>query len=174
MAKPIVFSPYMVRAILEGRKTVTRRMIKYFPDCFESPIIENFKGDWYCYDSEYPDEGAIKINQPYKIKNILWVKEEWSSTPDGHIHYRATDEALGPWKPSVFMPRSIPRINLMVVDVRAEKLKDITKEDIAKEGFEMLPQHPDLMAPFWNKVYGRKYSWDSDLWVWRIEFRMAE
>ena len=122
--KPIIFNSEMINAILAGKKNVTRRIIKPQPT---SGIV--FRDD------------LIK-RCPYKKGMRLWVRETFiTGTHIGHvpwIRYKATDEADIPesvkWKPSIFMPRKLSRINLEIIEIRVEKLQDITEADAIAEG----------------------------------------
>ena len=155
--KPILFNTEMVRAILAGRKTVTRRL--------PSKRIED---KWYEYD-EYVsavmphDIPCVRCNEkafyeqypPYQIGDILYVRETWArlvTAKDGEMQseryvYKATDTyPFGEsgyivkfrWKPSIHMPKEAARIWLKVTDVRVERLQDITEDDVCKEGAEPL------------------------------------
>ncbi|MCK9526075.1 MAG: hypothetical protein M0R49_09130 [Limnochordia bacterium] len=198
--KPILFSTDMVRAILDGRKTMTRRIVKGLPD-----------------DQSGCDLGVIKTNygeltgygfetMPYQPGDILWVRETWAmlnldhhpinvGNPDYPVIYvyKADHETGndGPdrikWRPSIHMPREAARIFLKVIDVRVERLQDVTPEDIAAEGlpsFIIPPGHEhyknvcgenwlgfDWYIKLWNNIYAKRgYGWKVNPWVWVIEF----
>ncbi len=153
--KPILFSTAMVQAILEGRKTVTRRVIK--PPKWASEDVN---------DIEIQDNQAVTIckktgcfaviNSPYKVGDVLYVRETWCThneindnafdsdlipgyyykvTDDGKIPYFNTDkDVISGWKPSIHMPKELARIFLKVTDVQVERLQDITEEQAIKEG----------------------------------------
>ena len=151
--KPILFSTPMVQAILDGRKTMTRRVVKPQPThgirvCGYSQYgwsetKEN--GDCHCHNPGW---------HPYQVDDVLWVRETWRKT--GTIAtpyaYRADEEPfvlLGEasdvmhlkyrYKPSIFMPREAARIFLRVTDVRVERLQEITEADALAEGVEGVP-----------------------------------
>lgn len=146
--RPILFSSPMVRAILEGRKTQTRRIMK------NKPNIDPQTGDWLIKNSDdseevFPIEQWIKIQKmlhcPYgQSGDRLWLRETWrrSDWPTGHPYeYRATakqdgTQEDGPWRPSLFMPREACRILLDITNVRVERLRDITDSDAISEGIE--------------------------------------
>lgn len=149
-AKPILFNTEMVKAILEGRKTVTRRLIK--PN---TPGLEMWKMD----DSHTPSvmdadgrhypQFAIKIPGYDYRGMILWVRETWMNDGTRYL-YRANyaeDESFYcggeaveiKWKPSIHMPKEAARIFLRVTAVRAERLQEITTEDICREGVWVEP-----------------------------------
>lgn len=171
--KPILFSGSMVRAILEGRKTVTRRVIKPQPSSGirQSPL----------YPSGIEDGHGREMCWKYRPRDRLWVRETWQTgeyagnEPCGPV-YRATDPEWGTecvgwqWRPSIFMPRWASRITLEVTDVRAEKLHSITEEDAMAEGV----YHRCDFKALWDKINGVKYPWASNCYVWRIEFKRVE
>lgn len=165
--KPILFNTEMVRAILDGRKTCTRRLVKPQP---KSKLCYTFAGS----DSDtwgYPNRTAHEIwgeefklpnditeeelskrwNPPYHTDDILYVRETWCGLPvneaghmRGHtIYYYKADGELRPkgwrgtWHPSIHMPKEAARIWLKVTNVRVERLQDITSEQICKEGVEV-------------------------------------
>ena len=159
MEKPIIFSTPMVKAIIEGRKTQTRRVIKPQPE-MEGGIIQN--GILY----RYLPGNELDMNNPIKAKyqfgDILWVRETWqhayntddndqiiestgrylyAANPEDHCafsHWVDRDTGVHkesmPWKPSIFMPRKAARIFLEVLSIRAEQLWSITESDAKKEG----------------------------------------
>lgn len=160
--KPILFNQEMVKAILEGKKTVTRRLVKPQPICYGpnitfKPHSNDFflsaeKGWIRCRecgnDPEYSNEGtniSHHYDQPYQTGDILWVRETWSEGyEDGTYIYKASDKLadLPTFKesskliyhPSIHMPKEAARIFLKVTDVRVERLQDITEEQARKEG----------------------------------------
>ena len=141
----------MVRAILDGRKTQTRRVVKPKPD--DSGLWNNDK----C---------------PYgKPGDRLWVRETFFV--DGpRIQYRADHHGAPKetiWKPSIFMPRSASRILLEITDIRVERLHDISADDEKKEGIYS-PIHELLFWALWQKINGPE-SWDANPWVWVITFK---
>lgn len=159
----ILFSASMVRAILAGTKTQTRRVCK--PATADSirwamggdderPAISFFEGGWngpawYVHSEEYPEEGSLSFACPYgQPGDRLWVRETWApfdsfnenmAPPEARACYRADHSfAIEPtrWKPSIFMPRWASRITLEVTDIRVERLQDISEADAWAEGVE--------------------------------------
>lgn len=201
--KPILFNTEMVRAILEGRKTVTRRLIKprYRDDEYGWTVCINS----YTHlvdDVAYTDgDGACtrSMKPPYRAGDILYVRETWIETSFGYV-YRASDYSTIEdwageeikWKPSIFMPKEAARIFLQVTDVRAERLQDITAEDCKREGIydnykttsdkyhELLISraYPKTFSMLWDSTIKKKdldeYGWSANPWVWVIEFEMIE
>lgn len=177
--KPILFSTEMVRAILDRRKTCTRRIVKSTPSFFEvneKPV--------YLYDTE-PSMG--KIYPPCQPGDILYVRETWNLDDDENYYYKA-DGDLRPngyresdWIPSARMPKKAARIWLKVTDVRVERLQDITSEQIYREGTEV--EEPFVLngeekryafSVLWNSTIKKsdldRYGWEANPWVWVIEF----
>lgn len=161
--KPILFSGAMVRALLNGTKTQTRRVLKPQPPVDCGPLIVGFYHPTLCnrHGEEYPGAkvfGASSQDGEWatRIKNTpkdqLWVRETWQGLSLGdylptkirscEIRYAATDpladltaEERGyPWRPSIFMPRWVSRITLTIIDVQVERLQDITEADAVAEG----------------------------------------
>lgn len=159
--KPILFNTEMVRAILDGRKTCTRRLVKFLSG-------KNPKWTGYIKDGSMlyngKNEPCIRT-QPYQPGDILYIRETWErfecrncdgdergncpkepkkSVLDktcGCYMYRATDEISGDakWHPSIHMPKEAARIWLEVTNVRVERLRDITGLSVQKEGIEVEP-----------------------------------
>lgn len=191
--KPILFNTDMVRAILEGRKTVTRRVIKpqprfiYANDNFGPlmQITKPHKGVWFKGD---PNHVA-----PYHPGDVLYVRETWQQNYDGTYTYRAGDkfEWEKGWRPSIHMPREAARLFLRVTAVRVERLQDITEEQARREGFSSGAQ-PITSGPWgveddpgewtaiesfseiWDSIIKPKdlylHGWAANPWVWVIEF----
>ena len=186
--KPILFNTEMVRAILGGRKTQTRRLVK------PQPI--GFTGRNFIFaDDECPKKWEqcddFISTALYHTGDILWVRETWSKIsdwsevdpavgiPDGFI-YRADwpDGEDGPkWHPSIHMPREAARIFLRVTDVRVERLWEIMDvppgpdNPIVKEGVKY---GCDFIAVWENTIKPAdrdRYGWDANPWVWVICFK---
>lgn len=149
--KPILFNTEMVRAILENRKTQTRRLVKPkhrgaagFNVCFRKSTGE-FTGvyDWNDEESMYED----RTPAPCQPGDVLWVRETWQRLSDygeRHYEYRADYEDNEPlrldgryitWRPSIHMPKEAARLFLRVKDVRIERLQDMSEEDAISEGY---------------------------------------
>jgi hypothetical protein len=223
--RPILFSTPMVKAILEGRKTVTRRVIKdesvidtlnmiaekgaiqiiYRDWCEDDP--EEGDGvhppEWVCYDEER--DWVYPMGQGYGNEgDVLWVRETWKAENikshdefESGIRFTAdntwvkTDSPMVRkfWEkhgektqPSIFLPKDAARIKLLIKSISVERLHDITLSDVLKEGLEVRQFslygadeegrnkvgriHFGLL---WESINGKE-SWDSNPWVWRIEF----
>ena len=190
--KSIIFTGNSPTAILAGRKPLTRRIIKPQPFCPGGKFLRHIDGAWWWspgYQNEQDGRGSI-YKPPYAPGDILWVKEPWrieqkydslkpSELPrDAQIEYLADGKnyLLCRYRNARFMCRWMSRIDLRVLDVRPERLQDITEGDIQAEGIgyeDIYPPVPALLRTCfeqrWDDIHGR-YSWSKNPWVWRIEF----
>lgn len=158
-AKPILFNTEMVRAILDGGKTCTRRICKDANE-YTVPDMEFYDADKRTYavhnfaDLEHTEKVSIgERTCPICPGDILYVRETWCALPvneaghmRGHsVYYYKADGDLRPegwrgnWHPSIHMPKEAARIWLEVTNVRLERLKDITGLSVQKEGIEVEP-----------------------------------
>ena len=170
--KPILFNTEMVRAILDGRKTTTRRVIKPQPVKFVE-VSNGLLAGCRC-DNLYPDYGGRLIKCPYEKGDILYVRETWGiSNFDEEestmtIQYKADDSiatialsqskfqkyydrmtASEPdWRPSIHMPKEAARLFLRVTGVKAERLQDITENGAKAEG--MVYTDFGMYQPSWK------------------------
>ncbi len=181
--KPILFNTKMVRAILAGRKNVTRRVVK--PPALDRLVIGG-KGKLFgSYDPDVSDEVYPTVDDgPYQTGDILYVREAWQQNYDGSYSYRAGHkfEKEGGWRPSIHMPREAARIFLRVTDVQVERLQAITIGGMLAEG--VIPNNTtggqwqqwqtDYMKPVWDSTVKEpdrsRYGWDANPWVWVIAF----
>lgn len=188
--KPILFNTEMVKAILDGRKHVTRRVIKRdlllccdFDTDGTICGCHDKDGDWY----------EIEDFAPYKIDDTLYIRETWRHYKDGYMYKASCNEDWdGLWKPSIHMPKEAARIWLKVTNVRVERLQDMTVDDAHKEGIdihtdsitdgEILNAHHDFslerFETLWDSTIPKKdielYGWFANPWVWVIEFERIE
>lgn len=156
--KPILFNTDMVRAILEGRKTVTRRVMKPQPwgTCPNTGGDHELEPDNFCggvatgFVCARCGQGVCPPHMKYPVGealfrpmcwpgDVLYVRETWAEMPYGYV-YRADDESPegwdndDRWRPSIHMPKEAARLFLRVKSVRAERLQDITEEQARAEG----------------------------------------
>ena len=202
--RPILFSAPMVRAILAGEKTVTRRTVKW-------PLLgpsDGRKRRMYC-----PSDVAVINEAPRKLcpyggaGDRLWVRETWRpeerledgrdgirfAADDAFVSIKNTREAANAWvethrfhmgrpiremrwRPSIHIPRWASRITLEVVSVRVERLCSLDDSEAIREG---IPAAGDVrpfarFAELWDAINGDRAPWASDPWVWRVEFKRAE
>ena len=195
---PILFSAPMVRALLAGTKTQTRRIFK--PD----RMTWDANGRYTTYamrggELSTTGSGPFKPSSwlhycPYGQpgEDRLYVRETWAAPhaydhlpprlipQDARIHYAATEDRGGLlWRPSIHMPRWASRITLEVTGVRVERLQDISEADAEAEGIDFIRHYPDadetltakvLYEVLWESINGPG-SWEANPWVWVIDFR---
>lgn len=198
--KPILFNTEMVRAILDERKSCTRRLVSsrqflgMLPDkCKNAAPDEFLKGKRmmfkpYC-DMTDAELIMTAYKAPYEPGNILYVRETWKKAPNGYYYYedwQRNDIAdVTKWKPSIHMPKEAARIWLKVTDVRVERLQDMTSEQISREGVEV--EYPHVLngeekryafSRLWDSTIKKsdldRYGWNASPWVWVIEFERCE
>lgn len=140
--KPILFNTEMVRAILDGRKTCTRRIVK---DDIPDDAVWGYtaftpKGYISCRGTFADGYGEKFFKLPCEPGDILYVRETWKKAPNGYYYYedwQRNDIAdVTKWHPSIHMPKEVARIWLKVTDVRVERLQSITEEGAIREGAE--------------------------------------
>jgi len=151
--RPILFSGDMVRAILEGRKTQTRRLVNPQPIVGSGQeIVQVASNDFWVgtNNGHFSGHSSTRFSCKFgQSGDQVWVKETFAIHPDynppynfdGQYVYRATDPDWETtdgwkWKPSLFMPREASRIFLEITEVRVERLQDISENDAWKEGIE--------------------------------------
>lgn len=193
VAKPILFNKEMVKAILEGQKTVTRRCVKaksknacgFFVVTRESDSA--FMGVYDYDENEMMYESPQ--TQPAYVGDIMYVRETWTKDNYRYMYranyseiekfYRDGKEVQLKWKPSIHMPKEAARIFLKVTDVRVEQLQDMDKMDALKEGIDNrlcinLSHALTKFKKLWNSTIKKSdidlYGWDVNPWVWVIEF----
>ena len=182
--KPILMSAPMVRAILGGTKTQTRRIAK-------KPVRHPDLGNLYAPGAlvlEREPQHVIDRACPYgQPGDRLWVREnfyrEFDRRPEdqeeriewvesGYLAYRASDDqpygsgGYLPWRPSIHMPRWASRITLEITGVRVETLGIISHEDALAEGVSSIDEYKAL----WINING---AWLPETWVWVVDFRMV-
>jgi len=178
--KPIIFSTPMVKAILEGKKTQTRRII----------IPQPHAGIRRCpfVPSRYEDGHGREIKVKYRMDDILYVRETWFyDKTDKKCYYRAGaekyedyDPTEWKWKPSIYMPKKYARLFMVIQNVKLQKLQDITPSEVRAEGIieeegDGLILRDKLEAQrfedLWDSLNAKRgYLWESNPWVWAIEF----
>ena len=192
--KPILFNTEMVRAILDGRKSCTRRLVKH-------DVESVLNSPYHKAHPEVEDKQIISklCNPPYQLGDILYVRETWcddrqfthDSTP-GRYFYKASESGNFKWKPSIHMPKEAARIWLKVTDVRVERLQDVTEDGAKAEGaidnrgfihspeneYDSIHTAKEHFAEIWNSTIKKsdldQHGWDANPWVWVIEFERCE
>lgn len=200
--KSILFNTEMVKAILDNKKTQTRRVVKKeyldMADTDGNKIYVPMKDGGY--------ENILNTSwKKYKVGDILYVRETFvleGMTYDDYgniihhkepiVHYKADNEELSwmdeweeecniPWKPSIHMPKEYARIFLKVTNVRIEKLRDISYGDVIKEAFNPkkstvnpIQDAQDWFRTLWNSTTKDGYKWEDNPYVFVYEFERIE
>ena len=195
--KPILFNTEMVRAILDGRKTCTRRICKDANE-YVVPDMDFYNAEKRTYavhnfaDQEHTEQlSTAERSCPICPGDILYVRETWKKAPNGYYYYESwqrNDIAdITKWKPSIHMPKEAARIWLKVTDVRVERLQEITDKGAEREGAQpdypfdyVVDKWPNLehFKKIWNSTIKKsdldRYGWDASPWVWVIEFERCD
>lgn len=199
----MIFNGEMTRAILDGRKTQTRRPVKF-------PVHDKNLG---CELAGNELAGELSagnyLNSAFgRPGDCIWVRETWQAIYDsvdefGHVEERTYAPSIPkendnywhivyaeyfgnesredrgfPWRPAIHMPRWASRILLEITDVRVERLKSISDGDAIREGCSTTDMKSgdcvaDVFARLWASIYGSD-SWNANPWVWVIEFKRVE
>jgi len=202
--RPILFSAPMVRAILDGHKTQTRRALKKQESyahwscatrVFDSEYLKQFlpgadQSSWVL--QEHPGEIVDLKWQPVGCPNgkpgdRLWVRETFSANEFMECKYRADETVPCGWTPSIHMPRWASRITLEITNVRVERLQDISAADAKAEGCTKphLPTEISGIAGDYTADERTSFallwnsingpgSWQQNPWVWVIEFKRIQ
>ncbi len=187
--RPIIFSAPMIRALLDGRKTQDRRVLK--PQPF--PCADG----WGCVDRNGAPQKwlpCLPKLHPYAPGDRLWVREAWGLGVSDHgdcprykatLDYKCGDKINSPgewpltWRSPIHMPRRFSRLTLVVTDVRVQRLAEITSADAIAEGCQPhansitidcdTPDPRDDFRGIWNSIHGPD-AWDANPWVAAISF----
>lgn len=157
--KPILFNTEMVRAILDGRKACTRRLVKTQPDekhtyplGFVTDSTENKEVGCFGFGIDEYGGSIQYAKPPYRTDDILYVRETWKKAPNGYYYYedwQRNDIAdITKWKPSIHMPKEAARIFLRVTNVRVERLQEITEDGAKAEGI-----NDEWACSWWRPTY---------------------
>lgn len=199
-SRPIIFDGESVRAILGGRKTQARRVVKPQPkgfwgepnDCIAGGVLQCI-----VHDPRVNNVGKVSdkyIRCPFgRPGDLLWVQEAfyvqpeiWAEHHDPQpTHYKSDTpaEQVEDYvaKPSIHMPQWASRLTLCVTDVRVERLQEISVADAIAEGcgidLDDSPIKESARPHFsnrWDRIYGKRAPWDSNPWVWVVEFERVE
>jgi hypothetical protein len=198
---PILFSGPMINAILEGRKTQTRRVLNPQPKVIHG--LRQWNGHVYA-ECELLLKNNLGIKCPYGMPaDNLWVRETWAysdplstCTGPNDIYFRATatevENSCCKWRPSIFMIRWASRIQLEITEIYFQRLQEISEGDAKAEGVSLTPcTHPECVATRkqtgkdpcasgsyigafavgWDSINGKRAPWASNPWVWVVSFR---
>lgn len=202
-ACPILFSAPMIRALLEGRKTQTRRIVKPqpFAPVHQNCVTNEWGQCWYDRDGATGEplrEVWKPLRSPYgKLGDLLWVREAFrpftcTLSPGCMIEYNATrsDRSDIKWRPSIHMPRWASRLTLELTEVRVQRLQEISEADAVAEGLiaETAPNgHITYQIPgelcaqtpvrayrlLWESINGEE-AWERNDWIWALSFRVYQ
>ncbi|WP_109401435.1 ASCH domain-containing protein [Proteus terrae] len=183
----IIFNAEMVRAILDGRKTQTRRVMNNQPCTLSGETISVQQDDFnFRWAGDLHNDTSGWFPCPLgKVGDRLWVRETFKTgvCTESTIAYKATHKPSDleegwyeeiKWTPSIHMPRRYSRITLEITNVRVERLQDISEQDAIAEGItniSVLSKY--IFSKLWESIYGFD-SWSSNPWAWVIEFRKVE
>lgn len=186
--KPILFNTEMVQAILDGRKRVTRRVIKGLPHDAKRIgwLTDSGNDKSYGVAIFEINDNRKDFKVPCLVGDILYVRETWQKSPVGTYLYKTDNNGnlsnghVYKWKPSIHMPKEAARIFLRVTDVKIGRLQDITLSDVLKEGLEIEKYvSTPLMKKFsnlWDTTVDKKeinqYGWDANPYVWVYYFKV--
>lgn len=201
--KPILFNTAMVQAILDGRKTQTRRVVKLKKNMDKFSAILKTNGHARFYTSfgcgnpliedvkpAYTKGDTLWVRETFTVQETFYPEQDWET-----FKYKAdTYELKGgeKWKPSIFMPKKAARLFLEVTDVRVERLQDILEEDAIAEGVERVSDYgttgymnyldPDSSPSDIDAVSSfetlwqtiHPNGWEENPWVWVYEFKKVD
>lgn len=194
-SRPILFSGPMVRALLDGTKTQTRRIVKPQPVPIPDDVPQMKRYDngwWWAWSAAKSMIGVLgmRLLGPYgKPGDLLWVRESWIHGcdffgPEKTLYQADHTDCRGPqscedgfhkWKSPIDMPRWASRLTLEIADVRVERLQEISEEDARAEGIAAplyYPAKPQFCA-LWQSINGPG-SWDANPWVWVLAFTVHQ
>ncbi len=202
--RPILFSAPMVRAILEGRKTQTRRIAKgqaldwlqqaqFTPEDVALPenalCPHGFAGDrlwlretFFAYGRWETRHNARKGRKEWRFVDMTLECDRAyryaADNPDAPVTSPRNDGVLPAWwkRPAIHMPRAASRITLEIAGVRVERLQEISNDDAFDEGCPSDAPFPiDWYRELWNGLNAaRGFAWDANPWVWVVEFRSVQ
>lgn len=190
--RPVIFNGEMVSAILDGRKTQTRRVMAVQPESNQFGLLrisdstkhsDIGKYHWAESNATGTHQRSALFSCPFgQVGDRLWVRETFGDCGNRLVYRADTEDGAASqvkrWVPSIHMPREACRILLEITAVRVERLNDISEEDARAEGVAP-SQH--IITPLealyrvgflnlWQSIYGEE-SWSANPWVWVIEFR---
>jgi len=195
--RPIIFSAPMIRALLDGRKSMTRRILKSQPPEWVTRMCHEGRNGWIGSG----DGHGVLMHVPYAVGDRLWCREAWSgayqfrnvppsqrvsvATPDGPIlrddiwYWADGNPEFGDYerpRPSIHMPRWASRLTLTVTDVRVQRVQDISEDDAFEEGVTRLDvplaTYKAAFRDLWNHLHG-PHAWDRNDWVAAYTFEVA-
>lgn len=188
----MIFNGEMVRALLDGRKTQTRRPVKIdLANAFDPPRCEQDVKDGYPWvEDAYGDwHRGIEFSPYGQPGDRIWCRETWCQKwedAEGYVEkalYRADGLEVfhpdsmdkSPWRPSIHMPRWAARILLEITEVRVQRLREISEADALAEGLcngDQFETATDEFRSLWDSIYAAKgLGWTANPWVWAYTFK---
>ena len=198
--RPIIFTGDSVRAILDGRKTQTRRVVKPQPPGSADPELRcpyGRPGERLYVKETWADAGPMYGRDADPPQDVAYFADKSAVMFDGDLKPHAVGRAdLASWnwgklrkRSPLYLPRWASRLTLEVVSVRLERLHKITNDDARAEGVQPImlagvdggrprrgetfynAAHRNAFAFLWNAINGKRAAWSTNPWVWRVEFR---
>lgn len=179
-ARPILFSGGMVRALLDGTKSQTRRVVKGDLDAVVDGVPYRLGEPIRCPYGEPGD--LLWVRETFSVTNgdyPDWRRPSWMVPEESRVWYRADNDrptwAEIAWRPSIFMPRWASRVTLRVTDVRVELLNSISGEDARAEGVSTALNGKGVLTSeeafglIWRELHGVQ-AWATNPYVWRVAF----
>lgn len=206
-SKGILFKAEMVRAIQDGRKTQTRRLPKCQPYGWAEAVLPypvfglpgfGSPGSWIQTTEDCEKACGLGCKPQYKVGDVCYVKETWRCRGGREYEYQqhqpsivyragvdAVEDVSEEWRPSIFMPRWAARIWLEVIEVRCERLQNISEADADAEGVTPIKRHLgmgfynhssiDAYACLWNTINKKPGTrWEDNPWVFAYTFKQVE
>jgi hypothetical protein len=194
--RPILFSGPMIRAILDGKKTMTRRVISGRADL---PYYNYYQDDNMVVHFYGERDPGIYVKNKFEGVKQLWVRETWAENKDASgdkrdileddYLYRADQNGYSPpikWRPSIFMPRRASRITLEITNYHIEQIQLITETEAVSDIPYLLPGEETGEMPevgesllvwrfrrLWDSLNAKRgYAWTARPWVYAISFRV--
>lgn len=183
----MIFNAEMVRAILDGRKTQTRRPYSWKRQP-AMEMAERDDGSLWPWAEDCENGGDIWIQCPFgEVSDRIWVRETFGDCGERLVYRADTYDGakckVNRWTPSIHMPRWASRILLEITGVRVERLNSMSEVDARAEGcsggHDSIPGYMYSATPhehfhhIWTSIYGDD-SWQANPWVWVIEFKRIE
>lgn len=200
---PILFSAPMVKALKEGRKTMTRRVVKPQPLDLDQPwpdanshvtfadLLDSLSYQVYCGACPYGQPGdRLWVRETFRLPASLESADLKFNWGQDQVYYRADQDdvyAATDWKPSIFMPRWASRFTLEITQIGLEEIQDISEWEAKQEGVVPNPKALDPCTPYparqsyrtafrllWDELNAKRgFGWDTFPWVWCISFKVV-
>ncbi len=190
--KGILFKPEMIQAIVEGRKTQTRRVMKFPPPSYCDTAELLITGTWNFYKGDDPDFSAYLKNKhkpKYSVGEVVYIKEAFWYPPSHNynrniVAYRLiVAESCGEeaaiksiWKSPMMMPEWASRYHIQILDIKPQRLQEITEAGAVEEGCPMIEASCGLRLQWYRDLWdsiNKDYPWSSNPWIWLYNFKLV-